>query len=132
MEGLIRCPANYVPLTPISFLERSALVYGDRFSVIYGDVIYTWKQTLIRCTKLASALTQLGISYGDVVSFFSSYFSLSFMGFILSLIPKSSIFVWSLFLGAIICSYGLYQCLMVSILIGSMFYIPSVPFNLYL
>ncbi|CAO2833746.1 unnamed protein product [Amaranthus hypochondriacus] len=68
MEGLIRCPANYVPLTPISFLERSALVYGDRFSVIYGDVIYTWKQTLIRCTKLASALTQLGISYGDVVA----------------------------------------------------------------
>ena len=68
MEGLIRSSANYVPLSPISFLKRSALVYRDRTSVVYGDVRYTWKDTLERCTKLASALAQLGISRGDVVS----------------------------------------------------------------
>ncbi|KAF9608617.1 hypothetical protein IFM89_010102 [Coptis chinensis] len=68
MEGTVKCSANYVPLSPISFLERSAIVYGDRVSVIDGSVKYTWKQALERCLKLASALTQLGISYGDVVA----------------------------------------------------------------
>lgn len=68
MEGLVRCSANYSPLSPITFLERSAIIYGDRTSVIYGDLRYTWRETLERCTKLASALTQLGISYGDVVA----------------------------------------------------------------
>ncbi|KNA17303.1 hypothetical protein SOVF_081310 [Spinacia oleracea] len=68
MEGLVRCSANYVPLTPISFLERSALVYGDQTSVVYGNIKYTWRETLIRCTKLASAITQFAICYGDVVA----------------------------------------------------------------
>ncbi|XP_062020026.1 butanoate--CoA ligase AAE1 [Rosa rugosa] len=68
MEGAIRCSANYVPLSPISFLERSAMVYRDRPSVVYGDIVYTWRQTLERCTRLASALSQLGISRGDVVA----------------------------------------------------------------
>lgn len=68
VEGLVRCSANYVPLTPISFLERSADVYRDRTSVIYGSVKYTWEETHRRCVKLASALTQLGISRGDVVA----------------------------------------------------------------
>ncbi|KAI3665278.1 hypothetical protein L6452_43902 [Arctium lappa] len=68
VEGLVRCSANYVPLTPISFLERSADVYRDRTSVIYGSVKYTWEETHRRCVKLASALTELGISRGDVVA----------------------------------------------------------------
>ncbi|KAK9740141.1 hypothetical protein RND81_03G014700 [Saponaria officinalis] len=68
MEGLIRCGANYVPLSPISFLERAALVYADKPSLVYGNDSYTWKQTLERCTKLASSLVNLGISYGDVVA----------------------------------------------------------------
>ncbi|GKU98131.1 hypothetical protein SLEP1_g11171 [Rubroshorea leprosula] len=68
MEGTIKCAANYVPLTPISFLERSAIVYRDRLSVVYGDVRYTWAQTRDRCVRLASALVQLGISRGDVVA----------------------------------------------------------------
>ncbi|GKU98134.1 hypothetical protein SLEP1_g11171 [Rubroshorea leprosula] len=74
MEGTIKCAANYVPLTPISFLERSAIVYRDRLSVVYGDVRYTWAQTRDRCVRLASALVQLGISRGDVVWFFSAIF----------------------------------------------------------
>ncbi|KAL5697897.1 putative acyl-activating enzyme 1 [Ranunculus cassubicifolius] len=68
MEGLVQCEANYVPLSPISFLERSALVYGEKIAVIDGDVKYTWKQTLERCKRLASGLTQLGFSYRDVVA----------------------------------------------------------------
>lgn len=77
MEGAIRCSANYVPLSPISFLERSAIVYRDRPSVVYGDIIYTWRETLERCTRLASAVAQLGISRGDVVrNITSNFFSL--------------------------------------------------------
>ncbi|KAH7523411.1 butanoate--CoA ligase AAE1 [Ziziphus jujuba] len=68
MEGGIRCSTNYVPLSPISFLERSAIVYRDRTSVVYGSVRFTWRQTLERCKRLASALVQLGISPGDVVA----------------------------------------------------------------
>ena len=74
MEGLIRCSANYVPLTPISFLERAAKAYRDTTSVVYGSVKYTWGDTHERCLKLASALTQLGISRGDVVSWFIWFF----------------------------------------------------------
>ncbi|KAJ8771024.1 hypothetical protein K2173_023349 [Erythroxylum novogranatense] len=68
MEGLVRCSANYVPLTPISFLERSAKVYSGRTSIVYGSVKYTWRETHERCIKLASALAQLGIRRGDVVA----------------------------------------------------------------
>ncbi|KAK4843785.1 hypothetical protein QYF36_012624 [Acer negundo] len=68
MEGLVRCSANYVPLSPVSFLERTAKVYRDRTSVVYGSLKYTWSQTHQRCLKLASALTQLGICRGDVVA----------------------------------------------------------------
>ncbi|KAG6492926.1 butanoate--CoA ligase AAE1-like [Zingiber officinale] len=68
MEGSIRSPANYVPLSPISFLERAAVVYAERASVVYGSTSYTWKQTRDRCLRLASALTALGVSRGDVVA----------------------------------------------------------------
>ncbi|CAL5187452.1 unnamed protein product [Lathyrus oleraceus] len=68
MEGTIQCKANYVPLTPISFLERSAVVYHNNLSIAYGDVTYTWSQTHQRCIKLASSISQLGVSPRDVVA----------------------------------------------------------------
>ncbi|XP_024975854.1 probable acyl-activating enzyme 1, peroxisomal [Cynara cardunculus var. scolymus] len=68
MEGLYQCEANYVPLTPISFLERASFVYGKSPSVIYGDIVYTWNETRDRCVKLASALSLLGINRGEVVA----------------------------------------------------------------
>eukprot|EP00268_Persea_americana_P049006 TRINITY_DN5217_c0_g1_i2.p1 TRINITY_DN5217_c0_g1~~TRINITY_DN5217_c0_g1_i2.p1 ORF type:complete len:609 (-),score=88.89 TRINITY_DN5217_c0_g1_i2:607-2274(-) len=69
MEGLVRCSANYVPLSPITFLERSAIVYRDRISIVYGSSVrFTWGDTLKRCLRLASVLTQMGISRGDVVA----------------------------------------------------------------
>jgi hypothetical protein len=80
MEGLVRCKANYAPLSPISFLERSATVYRDRTSVVYGSLKFTWAETHQRCLKLASALSQLGISRGDVVSLFFCLFFFSSSG----------------------------------------------------
>lgn len=82
MEGTIKSPANYVALTPISFLDRSAVVYADRISVVYGSLRYTWRQTRDRCVRIASALSQLGISTGDVVR---TFFSFRFFLYLISL-----------------------------------------------
>ncbi|XP_057772851.1 butanoate--CoA ligase AAE1-like [Salvia miltiorrhiza] len=67
-KSMERSPANYVPLSPVSFLERAAKVYRDRTSVVYGSAQFTWKQTHLRCVKLASALAHLGVSRGDVIA----------------------------------------------------------------
>ncbi|KAM3395359.1 hypothetical protein P3S68_004364 [Capsicum galapagoense] len=68
-EGPITSPANYAPLTPISFLERAANVFYDRTSVVFGSSMkYTWEETHYMCLKLSSALVNLGISRGDVVA----------------------------------------------------------------
>jgi len=61
--------ANYVPLTPLSFLRRAGEVHGDHPSVIHGARRYTWGETYERCVRLASALAQRGIGRNDVVSF---------------------------------------------------------------
>ncbi|XP_020265461.1 probable acyl-activating enzyme 1, peroxisomal [Asparagus officinalis] len=68
MEGKLRCSANYVPLSPLSFIVRSAEVYSDRTSVVYESIKFTWRQTRDRCLRLASALSHLGVSRGDVVA----------------------------------------------------------------
>ncbi|KAM7523996.1 hypothetical protein LguiA_013898 [Lonicera macranthoides] len=68
MEGLVKCSANYMPLTPISFLEKAAFVYAERDSIIYGDTKYKWGETHERCVKLACGMSKLGISGGDVVA----------------------------------------------------------------
>jgi len=67
-HGLERNHANHVPLSPLSFLERSARVYGEHLSVIHGATRYTWKQTHTRCKRLASALTRRGIGVGHTVA----------------------------------------------------------------
>ncbi|WMV16536.1 hypothetical protein MTR67_009921 [Solanum verrucosum] len=75
MEGLLKCSVNYVPLTPISFLERAANVFRGRVSIIdEPSVKYIWEVTHARCIKVASALSELGISRGDVLSFFYPIF----------------------------------------------------------
>jgi fatty-acyl-CoA synthase len=66
--GLKRRAANYVPLTPLSFLLRAARVYGPRVAVIHGQRRYTYTQLLERCRRLASALHQRGIGKGDTVA----------------------------------------------------------------
>ena len=66
--GLERNPANYVELTPLSFLARSAYVYPDHTAVIYNDIRLTWAQVYARCRRLASALAARGIGVGDTVA----------------------------------------------------------------
>src|SRR3954452_12902432 len=66
--GLDRNAANYVPLSPIGFLRRSASVYPNRMSVIHGERRYTWRQSLERCRRLASALAEYGVGRGGTVA----------------------------------------------------------------
>ncbi len=67
-QNLAKNAANCVPLSPLSFLERSAMVYPQRASVVYHDTRYTWAQTYARCRQLASSLVRLGIRRQDTVS----------------------------------------------------------------
>ncbi len=66
--GLDRNPANYTPLSPLSFIERAADVYPDRTAIIHGAIRRTWAETYRRCRQLASALTVRGIGLGDTVA----------------------------------------------------------------
>jgi fatty-acyl-CoA synthase len=67
-QDLDRNPANYVPLSPVSFLLRAARVYGSRTAVIHGDRRYTYAQFLDRARRLASALAKAGVGKGDTVA----------------------------------------------------------------
>ncbi len=60
--------ANYVPLSPLSFLARTAAVFPSRTSVIHGERRWTWAETGARCRRLASALAARGIGKGDTVA----------------------------------------------------------------
>lgn len=64
----MRCAANYTPLSPISFVERAAAVYGVRTAVVYGERRHSWRETRDRCVRVAAALaTRFGLARGDVV-----------------------------------------------------------------
>ena len=67
-QGLGKTPANYTPLTPLSFLPKAAAVYPNRIAVIHGARRYTWAQLYARARRLASALKQRGIAKGDTVA----------------------------------------------------------------
>ena len=67
-QNLDKNSANYIPLSPLTFLERVKDVYPDYDSLIYGNRHYTWKQTYNRCIQFASALEKQGIGIGDTVS----------------------------------------------------------------
>ncbi|MCL4117022.1 UNVERIFIED_CONTAM: hypothetical protein GTU68_065985 [Idotea baltica] len=60
--------ANYVPLTPLSFLSRSADVYPNHPCLIYGRHQHTWSEVEKRCQKMAAVLKNLGIKQHDTVS----------------------------------------------------------------
>lgn len=60
--------ANYTPLSPLSFLKRSADVYPDYTAIIHGKRRYSYAEVYTRCIKLASRFNQLGVKPGDVIS----------------------------------------------------------------
>ncbi|HEY4039496.1 MAG TPA: acyl-CoA synthetase [Burkholderiaceae bacterium] len=66
--GLDRNQANFVALSPLSFIERAAAVFPDRLALVYGPLRQTWSQTYQRCRRLASALAARGIGRGDTVA----------------------------------------------------------------
>ncbi|CAN6197875.1 unnamed protein product [Urochloa humidicola] len=74
MDGTVLCGANHVPLTPISFLERAALVHPNRPAIVVASAApgsappRTWRETRARCVRLAAALAGLGVAHHDVVA----------------------------------------------------------------
>ncbi|KAK8694506.1 hypothetical protein V6N13_072055 [Hibiscus sabdariffa] len=68
MDQLPKCGANYVALTPLTFLKRASSVYATRTSIIYDNTRFTWSQTYQRCRRLASSLLSLNIHKNNVVS----------------------------------------------------------------
>ena len=67
-QGLERNDANFVPLSPVTFLNRTASVWPERTAVIHGSLKRTWRETALRCRRLASALRKRGIAKGDTVA----------------------------------------------------------------
>ena len=67
-SGLGPGAANLAPLTPLSFLPRSAAIYPDRPAIIYGERRVTFREFHVRARRLASALAARGIGEGDTVS----------------------------------------------------------------
>ena len=92
--GLDKTPANYLPITPLSLMDRSAKVYPDRLALVYEGVRRTWGETYTRCRKFASALAKRGFGTGDTVSImatnipemFESHFAVPMAGAVLNAI----------------------------------------------
>ncbi|MEY4753338.1 MAG: hypothetical protein RJA44_1013 [Pseudomonadota bacterium] len=66
--GLDKNEANFVPLSPLSYIERSARIYPQRTAIIYGQRRQTWAETYTRCLRLGSALAARGLGKGDTVA----------------------------------------------------------------
>ena len=67
-DGLEPNPANFVALSPLTFLERAAAVYPDHPAVVYGDISCSWGETYSRCRRLACALAHRRVGLGDTVA----------------------------------------------------------------
>lgn len=67
-QDLPRSPANFAPLSPLSFIERAAEVYPQRLAVVHGELRRSWAELYGRCRRLASALARHGVGKGDTVA----------------------------------------------------------------
>ncbi|MBI2242142.1 MAG: acyl-CoA synthetase [Magnetospirillum gryphiswaldense] len=67
-QDLDKNAANFVALTPLTFLERTASIWPDRLAVIHGPVRRTWGETMVRVRRLAAGLAKRGIGKGDTVA----------------------------------------------------------------
>ena len=93
-QNLDKNDANFVPLTPLTFLERAKDIYPNYEALVYEDRSYTWSDVYRRCTKFASALEKIGIGLGDTVSvmamntpeIFEAHYSVPMTGAILNTI----------------------------------------------
>ncbi len=93
-KNLDKNPANFVPLTPLTFLERAKDIYPNYEALVYEDRKYTWLNIYKRCTQFASALEKIGITKGDTVSvmacntpeIFEAHYSVPMTGAVLNTI----------------------------------------------
>ena len=93
-KNLDKNDANFVPLTPLSFLERAKDIYPNYEALVYEDKSYTWTEVYKRCIKFASALEKIGIGEGDTVSvmafntpeIFEAHYSVPMTGAVLNTI----------------------------------------------
>ena len=60
-QDLPQTPANHAPMSPLSFIERTAEVYPTRLAIVHGELRQDWATTYRRSRQLASALTKAGI-----------------------------------------------------------------------
>jgi fatty-acyl-CoA synthase len=67
-QDLEKNAANYAPLSPVSFIERTAEVYGDLPAIVHGARRYLWRETRERSARLAAALRARGVARGTTVS----------------------------------------------------------------
>ncbi len=67
-QDLPQTPANHAPISPLSFIERTAEVYPQRLAIAHGDLRQDWSTTYRRTRQLASALAQAGIGKNDTVA----------------------------------------------------------------
>jgi len=67
-QHLDKCDANFVALSPVSFIERTAGIFGDLPAVIHGERRYAWRETRERSARLAAALAAMGVSRNSTVS----------------------------------------------------------------
>lgn len=67
-RDLDRNPANYQPLTPLSYLDRAARVFPNHIAVIHGPLRRNYAELYRRCRRLGSALAARGIGRGDTVA----------------------------------------------------------------
>ena len=67
-QDLPQTPANFAPMSPLSFIERTAEVYPTRLAVVHGSLRQDWATTYRRCRQLASALSKAGIGKNDTVA----------------------------------------------------------------
>ena len=65
---LPRNEANFAPLTPLAFIQRTAELYPERLAIVHGELRQSWGQTYARCRQLASSLRQSGIGKNDTVA----------------------------------------------------------------
>ncbi len=92
MKEFDKNPANYVPLTPLSFLARAAAVHPNRLAVVHGAHRATWRETEARCRRFAAALAAHGVGRGDVVAvmtpntppLFEAHFAVPMLGAVLN------------------------------------------------
>ena len=93
-KNLDKNKANFVPLTPLTFLKRAKDIYPNYEAIIYEDIKYSWSDVYKRCIKFASALSKIGIKKGDTVSFlafntpeiFEAHYSVPMTGGVLNTI----------------------------------------------